>query len=78
VREYKEVRVKTQHIASITCDACKKEVDVNEDPMEAQEFVHIDHECGYSSGDDGTHWQVDFCYECAKRILGPFWRDVTQ
>lgn len=57
----------------IRCDKCGAEK--QHDKMGFEEFVSIDHHCGYSTiEDDGKHVQVDFCFACFKETLGPYWR----
>jgi hypothetical protein len=60
-------------VVSITCDKCKKEV--TDDPMEAQEFISINIDCGYMSIlGDGNRYSVDLCQHCVKEVLGPYLR----
>lgn len=57
----------------IRCDKCGAEK--QHDEMGFEEFVSIDHQCGYTTvEDDGKHVQVDLCYACFKEMLGPYWR----
>lgn len=57
----------------IRCDKCGAEKQHGE--MGFEEFISIDHQCGYTTiEDDGKHVQVDLCYACFKEILEPYWR----
>lgn len=57
----------------IRCDKCGDEKQHEE--LGFEEFVCIDHHCGYTTvEDDGKHVQVDLCYACFKEMLGPYLR----
>lgn len=66
--------VKTTHIVkSISCDKCKREIQV--DDLESQEIIQIQHRCGYGSifGDENII-RAEFCQECAKELFGQYLR----
>lgn len=66
-----------EHIAydaeTITCDICNKTFDCLLDVMETQEFHYIDFIGGYGSvfGDD-THFKMDICQRCLKKLVGDY------
>lgn len=74
---FREVTV--QEPASIICDRCGRGTDNAPDSFEFNEYLSIDHACGYGSiiGDE-TRLQVDLCQHCVKELLLPFARLIGQ
>lgn len=71
----KIVKRKQEIVESVTCDGCGKEVKIDDadhnDIFEAQEFIRINHSCGYTSifGDCNT-LECDLCQDCVQKLLG--------
>lgn len=67
----KTKKVPVDVIAEIQCDDCKVVVNVEDDPMEAQEFVSINLTGGFNSvfGDMSTV-SLDLCQHCFKKRCG--------
>ena len=65
-KEKKEIMINK----SITCDLCKKEYFFDhtmKSDMEIEEFVSINHTCGFASIiDDGKVISIDLCQYCFK------------
>jgi hypothetical protein len=58
---------------ALQCDKCA--VVTQYDELGYEEFVHIEHHCGYATlDDDGSHIEVDLCFQCFKTLIGPYWR----
>lgn len=81
---YKEVTIPEETVLEPEkkkCDRCEKEYfiahheDAPGDLWEAQEFLHINHGCGFGSifGDLNTI-ECDLCQHCVKDLLGPLLR----
>jgi len=78
----KEVSVPTH----ITCDVCGKtyfmgtieevEIEENDTSMDeciADDFIRIQHECGYGSPfGDGEKFKLDICPECAYKMFSKY------
>jgi len=63
------------------CDRCGKRVvlDSLENRSVAQEFIHINHTCGFDSViGDGLILDIDLCDGCIKELLLPFARISKQ
>lgn len=70
-------RVLTEKVHAFTCDRCGRHDDLEHNPFEAQEYVHITTTGGYDSVfEDGAHIAIDLCQHCLKETLGP-WLRVT-
>jgi len=70
---FREISV--QEPASITCDRCGRSAENEPNNFEFEEFLSIDHVCGYGSIiGDGTRLQLDLCQHCVKELLLPFVR----
>jgi len=68
-----------QEAASITCDRCGRSEENESNNFKFQEFLSIDHVCGYGSiVGDGTRFQLDLCQYCVKEVLSPFARLIEQ
>ncbi len=74
----KIVKTKEEKIVSIACDNCGKEVSIENDIFEAQEFLRIKETAGYGSvfGDSNTI-ECDLCQGCVKKLLGHVIRITT-
>jgi hypothetical protein len=67
LKELEEVIKKEQKVISVTCDVCKVKYT---DEMEIQEFISINHTCGYGSiFSDETEIAIDICQHCFKKIF---------
>jgi len=56
-------------IQSLICDKCGKETDI--DDLECQEYVSINHNCGYSSIiGDMKKVEIDLCQHCFIKLIG--------
>ena len=64
-----------QEPASIICDRCGRRAENESNNFEFEEYLSIDHRCGYGSiiGDE-TRLQLDLCQHCVKELLSPFAR----
>lgn len=79
MRQYiKEQVTKTEDIlVSVTCDCCKKEVDIL-DTLEIQEFLSLTIYAGYGSVlGDGKRLETDLCQYCVQKLLGKYLRIMT-
>jgi hypothetical protein len=76
IKVKKEEILQTKETATaIVCDKCKKEVSIEEDPMEAQEFYRIYFTGGYSSiFGDMTTVECDLCQNCLMEFIKPYYR----
>lgn len=64
-------------IHTVRCDKCGTEK--QHDEIGFDEFVILDHSCGYATGDhDGDRIEVDMCFDCFKEVLGPYWRSKSR
>ena len=73
MKRYEIVSVKK--VSSFICDCCKVETD---DPIEMQEFLHFENNCGFNSiWGDGSRVELDLCQECTKKLLGDYIRVYT-
>ena len=74
----KQVSTIVNEIYSVTCDRCEKEINWLDNPIEAQEFHHIDFRGGYASvfGDE-AHIQCDLCQHCLHALIKDFYREVS-
>ncbi len=71
MRHYKKT---TQYkVETLTCDKCHKKVAQGADGCEFQEFISINHHCGYSSVfEDNAKLTLDLCQHCFKAMCGDF------
>ena len=59
--------------ASIVCDCCGRSARNESGDFEFQEFLSINHDCGYGSIiGDGVKFQIDLCQHCFKEFLLPY------
>jgi len=66
-------KISVQEPASISCDRCGSSAENEPNNFEFEEFLSIDHACGYGSIiGDGTRLQLDLCQHCVKELLLPF------
>jgi hypothetical protein len=57
-------------VVSKTCDVCGA---TESRPMELQEWIKINHHCGYYSiFGDNENYTADICQKCTEKILFPF------
>ena len=69
MKNYKNIKIITRELISITCDICAKECD-GED-LDFQEFTHIHFVGGYTSiFEDGGEYEADICQCCLKKLIG--------
>jgi len=74
---FRDVTVK-EH-ASIICDRCGRSAENESSNFEFEEYLSIDHICGYESIiGDGTRFQLDLCQHCVKELLCPYARISEQ
>lgn len=71
VKEYRKVSLPVA--VKKVCNCCKKEIDVAEDVLDAQEWLVYEWITGYSSifGDE-QKLSLVLCQECTKRLLGHY------
>jgi len=75
--ETKSVRRKVDEPVAKVCDRCGKRVvlDSPENRCVAQEFIRINHTCGFDSViGDGLILDIDLCDSCIKELLLPYAR----
>lgn len=71
-----KVSVDVETEVGYVCNCCKKSVTIQDDPLEAQEFMIFENHCGYGSVfGDGTVIELCLCQDCTKRILGHYFID---
>jgi len=62
--------VTTQKVTSMVCDGCGLEANID-DGYEFQEFITINHRCGYGSiHSDGNKIETDLCQQCFADMCG--------
>jgi len=70
---FREITV--EEPASIACDRCGRSAENESKNLEFEEYLSIDHACGYGSIiGDGIRLQLDLCQYCVKELLSPFAR----
>lgn len=70
MKNYKTQMVDVKFLESITCDVCKI---VFENVLDTEEFISINHACGYGSiFGDGNKIEMDICQTCFKTHMGKF------
>ena len=70
--------VTTTEPASISCDRCGRSADNAPEQFEFNEYLSINHICGYESIiGDGIRVQLDLCQYCIKEWLLPIARAAT-
>lgn len=76
--ESKAIRRTVQEIVAITCDRCRRRVEVDrDDACELGEWWRMERLGGYASVfGDGAIIQVDLCQQCVKSTLGD-WLRIT-
>jgi antitoxin CcdA len=68
--------VTTQKVTSMVCDGCGLEASTD-DGYEFQEFITINHRCGYGSiHGDGKKIETDLCQQCFADMCGDSLRRV--
>lgn len=59
-------------LSAFVCDKCGRQAIIDDiDSFEAEEFISIEHVCGYQSiFEDGATASIDLCQHCFKDTLG--------
>lgn len=74
-KQHRTVRRRVEVLASITCDACGRIM--NQEDQVPDEPLTVSYTFGYGSPIDGTHVEADLCPECVealmRRIPGARW-----
>lgn len=70
MKKFKSKSVKV--LSAFVCDKCGMQAIIDDtNSFEAQEFISIEHFCGYQSiFDDGVTAAIDLCQHCFKETLG--------
>jgi hypothetical protein len=70
----KKLKVNKKILKSIKCDICKKIYYSDRDVFEVQEFISINHVCGYGGISDSDVIELDMCKDCFKKIHGKHYK----
>ncbi|QEP43493.1 hypothetical protein D5085_10355 [Ectothiorhodospiraceae bacterium BW-2] len=71
----KKVTITVDEVEEIVCDRCGRKTKKDDELFEFQEYLSIEHECGYGSAiSDETMLFVDLCQHCVKEMLLPIAR----
>lgn len=69
----KKCKETVEKIVAYKCNCCHKVIDVEDDPMEAQEVMIFNWTGGYSSVfGDQIPYNLTLCQHCLKRLIGHY------
>jgi len=76
MKRYRTEEQRVEILDAIVCDRCKVEVSVDDEELQAQEFLHIEEVYGYGSRyfGDMTEMKIDLCEKCTFELVGKFCR----
>ena len=64
-------QVEQEVIAQVVCNCCGRQLTTDENGY-FEDFIHLEKEWGYFSGQDGVREEADICEDCWKQMKKMF------